>query len=482
MITRDFIRDDALIYVENNHTRLKAYGKRDLCEYINYWKLKLLELGAKRGDKIGLGIDNAEINHYALLFAAFELGMQFVVLHRPNTTEECLNAKSNAHLPLDFFIYFSSYLSNSRLSMAIRHYRDNAKVAIAYGDREWTIFRDSYRSSEETPILAQPNDICFCCTSSGTVDDPKLVTYTHKYLFDLCTTNWRELEYNQDDRLMHLSSLNHGGMITLLLPALAVCKSHYFMKAIDPISNVHGNFLNICTEQHVTKIMCPSGRVVESLINKMNDMNIKLPQTTIMMLSFIDPLWLPVVKNGYLKSIESIFGCTEIGGPVFISRMINTESNTFDPFFLGKPIDGFFKTEIIDGRIHANGHVFDDIVREEPEGVYFVSKDRLRKINDVDINPIDVYGIVSQYAARYFYEIYVDEVHNELFIITSDGVLYELRNAVETVVEEFYLREVPVIVIYEPDLSDASISHKPDREKLSAIVERYRLTIQKNTV
>lgn len=479
MITRDLIRSDAVFHTETNTVGLKTYSKNDLCEFINYWKIEFLSHGAKSGDKVGIAIDNSEIHYYALMFAAFELGMQVVSLHRPNTENECQSPKNNAHLPLDFFIYFSEYLSNPKLYKAIRHYRDNSKAAFCYGDIEWNTYKETYRTKEETPIYAEPNDICFCCTSSGTVDDPKLVTYTHKYLFDLCTTNWRDLGYNQNDAVMHLESLNHGGMITLLLPALAVCREHYFMRAIDPRSFVRIDFFNVC--QKVDRIIAPSGGVIENLVNTMYDRDIKLPYATIMMLSFIDPLWLPVVKNGYLKSIESIFGCTEIGGPIFISRMAR-DMETFDPFFLGKPINGFFKTEIIDGRIHANGHVFDDIVREEPEGVYFVSKDRLRKINDVDINPIDVYGIVSQYAARYFYEIYVDEVHNELFIITSDGVLYELRNAVETVVKEFYLGQVPVTVIYEPDLPDASISHKPDRDKLSAIVERYRLTLQKNTV
>jgi acyl-coenzyme A synthetase/AMP-(fatty) acid ligase len=471
MITRDWIRNDAVFYTENEAAGLKVYSRSDLCEFINYWKIKFLDLGAKRGDKIGISMDNSEIHYYAMLFASFELGMKVVTLHRPSNENECSNPRSNAYLPLDIFVYFNSYLSNPKISTAIRHYRDNSKITLAYGKLEWETLSGDFRSIIETPILAQPDDELFCCTSSGTVDDPKLISYTHKYLFDLCLTNWRDLGYLSTDKIMHLASLNHGGMITLLLPSLAICKEHYFMRMIDPNDQLRIDFLNICVKQEISRIICSSGSVIEKLINAMHGRNIKLPDTTIMMLSFIDPYWVPAVKEGYLRKIESIFGCTEIGGPVFIPSLTCGTEN-FNPLFLGKPINGFFKTEIIDGRIHANGHVFDDIVEEKDDGVYFISKNRLRKINDVDINPIDVYGLMSSYTARYLYEIYVDEVRNRLFIITSDEVLIEMGYIVENLIESFYFGNVPTNLIYEPNLPEASVTHKADRDKLAAIVER----------
>ncbi len=480
MITRDWIRDDAVFYTESETVGLRSYSRADLCEFINYWKIKFLELGAKRGDKIGISIDNSEIHYYAMLFASFELGMKVVTLHRPNNENECISPRSNAYLPLDIFVYFNSYLSNPKLSTAIRHYRDNSKITLTYGKMEWEAYSDRYRSTAETPFLAQPNDELFCCTSSGTVGDPKLIAYTHKYLFDLCIENWRDLGYHSTDKFMHLASLNHGGMITLLIPALALGKEHYFMRMIEPTGQLRTDFLNICVKEEISRIICSSGSVIEKLINTMYARNIKLPDTTIMMLSFIDPYWVPAVKEEYVKRIDSIFGCTEIGGPVFIpSLTIDTEN--FNPLFLGKPINGFFKTEIIDGRIHANGHVFDDIVEEKDDGVYFISKNRLRKINDMDINPIDVYGLMSTYTARYLYEIYVDEVRNRLFIITADEVLIEMGYIVENLIESFYFGNVPTNLIYEPELAEASITHKADREKLAAIVEKF-LTSQKNPV
>ena len=105
IITRDIIRDDATF---------NGYSKQDLCEFINYWKVKLIDLGAKPGDKIGLSFENSEIHYYALIFASFELGLKIVTLHRPNSEAEAKSPKSNAHLPLDYFVYLKEYLEIGR--------------------------------------------------------------------------------------------------------------------------------------------------------------------------------------------------------------------------------------------------------------------------------------------------------------------------------------------------------------------------------
>ena len=71
-------------------------------------------------------------------------------------------------------------------------------------------------------------------------------------------------------------------------------------------------------------------------------------------------------------------------------------------------------------------------------------------------------------AMRYDYEIYVDEVYNELYIIThKEGLVVDE-------VEKFYYGNVPVKVIHYPSLHTTRISHKADSEKLKQIVDRQR--------
>ena len=169
IITRDWINDDIVFHsgMKRDKLLVDTHNKQEFCEFINYWKLKLLSHGAKRGDKIGFCIEPSDIHSYSILFAAFELGMKVVVLHRPNNDKECSLPKSNAHLPLDFFIYMSVYKTHPLLSTAMRHFEKNSKVVLSYGPIEWQTKRHTFRSTEESPILAQPGDIALLCNSSG---------------------------------------------------------------------------------------------------------------------------------------------------------------------------------------------------------------------------------------------------------------------------------------------------------------------------
>lgn len=477
IITRDIIRDDAIFITD------KAYTKKDLCEFINYWKDKLLSMGAQPGDKIGISLDNIEIHYYALLFASFELGMQVVSLHRPNSQKECETPKSNAHLPLDFYFYLDYYLTVKDSVLGIKHFKDNSKKCISYGPLEWKLHRDSFRSTQETPVYAQPKDIAFCCTSSGTTGKPKLITYSHMFLYELSRHNRSVLNYREDDVMMHFSTLNHGGVIALLLPALMMCHKHHFNTFTHGIDTVN-EIVDYCIENGVTKVFCSNGSIVKCFVGTLRIRDLKMPNATIFLLSFICPTWVDAIKEGRLKSIVSPFGCSEIGGPVFLPYLSIDNVDTFNPKYLGKPLTGFYDTRIVCSHIHTtlpNGShfIFDDLVTGD---FHFISKNRLPKINDIDINPLDIIEIVEKYESRYVFEVYVDEIYNEIYLISGSQNLYNNRSTVVDKVKEYYLGNVPVTMIYEARLHDTRISHKADTDKIKKIVERYRLTIQKDAV
>ena len=326
IITRDIIRCD---------TTINGYSKNDLCEFINYWKIKLLDLGAKPGDKIGLSFDTGEIHYYALIFAAFELGMRVVSLHRPNNEKECQSPKSNAHLPLDYFVYLNHYLTKPLAAAAINHFRKNSRHCISYGELEWKKFKHEFRSTKDTITNARPDDVAFCCTSSGTTGDPKLITYTHKFLYDLCQYNWKNMDYNENDTVLHFSSLNHGGVITLLLPSLMICKKQYFQTFLTDDISI-SKIIKGCIQNKVTKIFFANGSEASYFIKALFDHDIRLSDTTIFLLSFICPDWCNAIKQKRLRSVVSVFGCSEICGPVFLPYLDSSNVDTFNPRYLGE--------------------------------------------------------------------------------------------------------------------------------------------------
>ena len=183
-----------------------------------------------------------------------------------------------------------------------------------------------------------------------------------------------------------------------------------------------------------------------------------------------------------------MFGCSEVGGPVFVPRLDADNVDYFNPRYLGKPTNNFYRTIVANGNIYISTSYtgifkFDDVVEEKPNGYYFVSKNRLQKINDIDINPLDIIEILERYTTRYKFEIYIDEIYNQLYILTTDKNVYEQKEKIKAEIDSFYQENVTVTdIILEPELYEATISNKADKDKLAGIVERFRLTSQKNSI
>lgn len=490
VITRDWIRNDAVFYADNP---CRAYTKKDLCEFTNYWKKYFVDHGAKHGDKVGLGITPVDIHYQAIMLAIYELGLRLVILHRPNNLKECETPKSNAHLPLDFYVVFSSFEDNPVFGLAAKHYSANSKTIVLFHVSDWQKEKHTYRLEEDlVGIPVKPKDDLLLCNTSGSTGDPKLIFHTHEYLHDLCSWNWKELEFNEEDVVLHLSTINHGASLSVFaFPAFKIAKKQFFNISQDDLFTVvtaenpvepyyYDRLVQHCQHHGVTKILCANGAFIDNLIAAIVRSETGLPNTTIMVLCFINPRWEEVIFQNKLKSVTSPYGCSEAGGPIFMSKL-DKSSRNFNPRFLGMPIEGFYETEIINGRVNVTLPIVnktidpDDYVERVKHGYYFVGKNKLKRINDIDINPIDVIEIVERYSSRFNFEVYVDEVYNELFIITNDPIMMHWTECVFADVANFYNNNVQLKdIIYDRDLTKATVSNKADKYKLAEIINRYR--------
>jgi acyl-CoA synthetase (AMP-forming)/AMP-acid ligase II len=469
IITRDWIKDGSMFYARFNEEE----NKDEFCLRINYWKERLLEEGAVPGNKIGILLISSDINFIALMFASFELGLKLVPLHRPNSEKECQKPKSNAHLPLDILVLFS-WQNHSLLTIPEMHFSENSKKIINYSHDDWHIESKKCISPISTPVLCQPSDDIILCNSSGTTSTPKLINHTHEYLYDLGKFLVDHLELKEDDTVFHPSSINHGGSLSVyFFPTLLKCKNHYFHLSVDKTENVddiHAYFAECMEKYNITKILSPDGFFTDNLIQAIDKMERGLPNATMIILTFINPKWLDVVKKGKLKKIISVFGCSETGGGLFLPY-IDKDTVDFDPKFLRKPTTGFFDIKEVNGMLTVtlpNGNVVEteDIVEEKDEGFYFVRKNRLKKINDVEINPLDIVQLLEDTYSRNRFEIVVDEIRNMLYIVTDDKAMAS-DGSIKDKVDKFYMGNVTLNrVIYMPEFGYATVAIKPDREKL----------------
>ena len=473
IITRDWIRDDAefLSCYDFDSNKPIQYTKKDLCEFIDFWKDHLLFNGAKRGQKIGLAFDHADIHYTALMFAAFELGMIYVTLHKATTDIELLTSKVNGNLPLDFFIFWSDLAEHPKFALSTRYYKSKSKVALSWDYPTWRKTCDTFRLKKKTPILAKPEDKMLLLQTSGTTGDSKKVSHTHETLYDLCSKNWKVLGYTENDTVLNISSLNHGGSISIFqLPALLKAKKHYFVPLFSPNENrVIENLYTACKQYGITKFTSAHAGFVDSLIQYI-DTNGALKDLEFLILSFISPKWVDAVKRGSIKQVASAFGSTETCGPLFISKLNKDTAEEFDPTFLGKPIEIYHKITVNPFTVTMPSGDVIEMGDELREGAYFVRKKHLKKINDIDINPIDIYNILEKYTSRYKVEIFVDEVYNELYILTCDK---DLDKEVLKEIEALYAGEVRVTdLLYVPELQDFNVSVKADSEKIAEYINR----------
>jgi hypothetical protein len=238
----------------------------------------------------------------------------------------------------------------------------------------------------------------------------------------------------------------------------------------ENVDDIHAYFAECMEKYNITKILSPDGFFTDNLIQAIDKMEKGLPNATMIILTFINPKWLDVVKKGKLKKIISVFGCSETGGGLFLPY-IDKDTVDFDPKFLRKPTTGFFEIKEVNGMLTVtlpNGNVVEteDIVEEKDEGFYFVRKNRLKKINDVEINPLDIVQLLEDTYSRNRFEIVVDEIRNMLYIVTDDKAMAS-DGSIKDKVDKFYMGNVTLNrVIYMPEFGYATVAIKPDREKL----------------
>ena len=429
------------------------------------------------------------------MLAVYELGMRLVILHRPNNKKECETPKSNAHLPLDYYMIFSSFEENPVFGLAAKHYMANTKNIITFHVSDWQKEKHTYRLKDDlVGILVEPKDDLLLCNSSGTTSDPKLIFHTHEYLYKLCDWNWKELDYTEDDVVLHLSTINHGASLSVFaFPAFRAAKKQFFnisapnenytvVLAENPTEPYYYDFLvKHCQYYGVTKILCANGAFIDNFVKAINRSEHGLPNTTIVVLCFINPRWSIPIEENKLKAVSSPYGCSEAGGPIFNIKLDKDNSNNFDPRFIGMPTEGFYKTSLVDGKLSVELPIVnktidtEDNIKEVWGGYYFVGKNKLKRINDIDINPIDIIELVEYYSSRYNFEVYVDEVYNELFIITNDPLMIHYKQKIMDDVTQFYNNHVTLKdIIFDIQLDKATVSNKADKYKLSETIQRYR--------
>ena len=468
ILTRDWIKEDSVFF-----DRSSSYTKKDLCLHINFWKKYLLDNGAFYKCKVGLATKVDEIYYLALTFACFELGLNLVILAKPYKSDN--DICNNPYFPLDILLidivlddkdFYDYYINNSNKTITNL---SNINVEL---------------DEKDIGYNAEPQDICLSCLSSGTTTTPKKIEHTHEFFFDLCSVNWNSLGFEDNDNVLHLYTFQHGSSMSIhFLPSLYKSKTHYFYDQLHNITEEKWvKFSIFCKNKNITRLQSPYNMFTSKLVQSIND-NTSCPNLTISVLSFINPEWLDIVKNNKIKKVISIFGCSETAGPLFLP-FIDFKTTNFDSTCLGKPIEEYYKISLKDNNLFAYIPTYnkeigtEDILDCKNGNYYFIGKNKVQRINDIEINFKDIRQITLSATNYQFKEIIiiVDEVYNKLYIATENKDLCSYKEKINLEMMKFYKNKVEltdIIFLFDLEYFVAG-GIKPNREKILKFIRQVK--------
>lgn len=468
IITREWINSD----VEINIPFEGAFNHLQISEVIDYWKNQLLHNGAKYGDKIGIATSYMDSTYVGIIFASLELGLKIVILSKPTNELQASQFKSNAYLPLDVLITNKEDFTNK---FVLNFFKTNSKIIIN------TDFVEKIDNIIPLSNFPKPEDTCLLCTSSGSTDKPKLINHSHKFFYELCSFNWKPLEFTEEDHVLHLIAINHGSALGVyFLPSLYKCKKHYFM--IDYFivnSSDYENWdkwVDFCIKNKITKVHSSHSNETNNMINAVKRSKKGLPNLTIIILSYINPEWLSVIKEGKLKKIISVFGSSETSGPLVMSY-VDKETKDFNPKLFSNPVSGFHEISLdINNELTVYIPTYNQTIKTEdffkktPKGWYFVSKNKLYRLNDIEININDIQNIFQNNFDKPIVDdvcILVDEVYSKLYAVTTNKSILFHSEQIKKDIKEFYDNNIILNkIFFIENIKDFVVGIKPDRQKM----------------
>lgn len=415
VITRDWIHKDFILDDGWNESR-----RDEIIFLIKKWKYFLQKkFNIKKGMTLGLCTSILDEKYFSLFFAAAELGLKFVVFPRPETIDDLNNYKLEIYKPIDIIAFDIFNQENPVIKKFIDEFgKSSISMSCVNDDINEKDFKDF-----KDEILADNDSEILLTTSSGTTDRPKLIKHTHKFFYDLCIRNAKVMDFQGNDRILHIRNLHHGSSLgVFFLPSIYSCKYHFSCNFQDTDID---ELLDSLKKNNITKLSVPYNSIIDSILNSTEF----FPKLTIFNLSFLKPSWIEDCKNNKIKEIKSIFGCNETSGPIFIPKVDKHTSNNHNLTNFGNLLDDFYEVRNIDNTLEVylrcynkwvdTGDAF-DIVDQE---YIFVGKKQIVRINDILIDTENFRSLIKKHVKNEHIVIF-DREYEKIYLGILDDYNY----------------------------------------------------------
>lgn len=412
IITRDIINRDIKYFDRTQLNLHKDFDFAGLSSMVDAYKNLFMSKGASKGKSVVIG-NPANTSQIALVLACAELGLTIMIVGNPllpgTKPEDYIRMRGNIDsklkklLPIDYFI-----LDNQQSTNKFEVFSDVCRYTILIENEKLDYTPNNTIYADDTTLLIK-------CTSSGTTGEPKVLSHTHAFMYELVHRNSKQFYGNMG----MLSNLAHGSSIAVyFLPGLVSkdVKSYYNLPNIDlaTISKILHN-----QNASLDHLLVPYTVFIDDFFTTDH----KLSGCVLHTLGMIRKSWVKELYSGRIKDIVSIFGTNETSGPFLLNKASDPEFAE-DTYF---EIDDFYKLnlsgnyglEVIMPIYETSVRTHDTFYKQGNKFVH-VGRSNLYRINDLEID-VNKYQIEVDRLIKG--EIIVDTKKDNIYLVIWEDIV-----------------------------------------------------------
>ena len=362
LINRKIINTDILFKSDFQDHYLNDFYNR-----IDKWKWILHEkYGARQGHIITVSTLEVKFDYVCIVFAAAELGLKLITLNQPVSFDTIHKTKLALFGPADFAIVEPQTAQHKHSAHDAMVERYSKKIL---NSKEIdSIPQNTNLNFEHEKSL--PDDILIMTSTSGTTDQSRLVTWSHREVFEWANRNIKIFNYDKTSRVGHARNMHHGSS--------AVCEFFPALMAADFHVNVNTSKATMRFTAHYAEEFKLTHLAFKNVFDLEDFLNyIKEPFTetlTISMSGFTVPEYFIELCKQYNVKFISHFGSMDIAVPLLVNYV--DSEYVFRPHYLGVMPDNFYTINITKDATVVNCNLFEnekllsDKLRLEEDGFY----------------------------------------------------------------------------------------------------------------
>ena len=346
IIGRNCINPNIVLHrVDDNFDIVQSIDYVEFCGMINFWKMFFVEqYDAKPGERAFI-VGVPGYDYYGAVFAAMELGI-VLILDWPHcyNEEDLTNSKVSMFGTIDYVVYVDDFSPEENNEWDNKRNKMYSRHVITFDDIKRYNIKDGSRYKEISDrIITDPEAIVVEYPSSGTTGHPKLITNTHKKIYLMSQRIGRMFKFTKDDRIMHITNLNHGhGLCLHFLPGFMLSNDHY-----SRTPNNFMQFVRFINDQKINRMLLYTGKLLLDFLGQTEKLYHPLHVLTLYQ---ITPDVLRAVREKGIAQVNSTFGDTAIGaGFLLKTETPDTDLTNYSPSNYGPRVEDFWQLDIRDG-------------------------------------------------------------------------------------------------------------------------------------